>query len=84
MARLCHCVLPHALWHAAVRCRSGTSYGTSSDAFSDTLFVRVVRVGVIIYDIYTGLHQGLPSLCSSLSLHRIRLSLLQGLINRST
>ena len=34
-----------------------------------------------IYIKYTGLHQGLPSLCSSLPPHRRRLSSLQGLIN---
>ena len=69
-----HCVLPHYefVWHAAVRCHSGTYSGTYSGESFCTHSAQLV--GVIIYiilrSIYKGLYQGHPSLCSSLPLHR--------------
>ena len=57
---------------------------TRTSIRSSVLRVRrlyVLYVSRSSYIINTGLYQGLPSLCSSLPLHRIRLSSLQGLIN---
>ena len=81
---LCFAAWRIRLWHAAVRCHSDAysdpysdaysdAYsGTYSEAYSDESFVTysAQRIGVII--IYIGLYQGLPSLCSSLPLHRVR------------
>ena len=78
IGRLCYCVSPHGKFVCSMLlCAATLTQPARALSLCSTC-----RRHHIIY-IQTCLYQGLPSLCSSLPLHRIRLSSLQGLINTS-